>query len=131
MIAAAFPAGAAFVLWQRRQQARNAPQLLRYAPLTNRNFLTGSAMVTILFGGMPGFFLVLALYLQVGYGLTPLQSGVTTLPFSIGVLLASVISGRLGMRWPRRRITAGALLLAISMVALHFVIASVEQPLTS
>ncbi|MFZ2101718.1 MAG: MFS transporter, partial [Oricola sp.] len=129
MIAAAFPAGAALVFWQRRQQARNAPQLLPYSLLANRNFLIGSAMVTILFGGIPGFFLVLALYLQVGYGLTPLQSGVTTLPFSIGVLLASVISGRLGMRWPRRRITAGALLLAVAMISLHFVIAAVEPPL--
>jgi len=129
MMAASLPAAAVFVFWQRRQQGRGGPQLLPFALLANRNFLIGTAMTTILFAGIPGFFLVLALYLQNGNGLTPLQSGLTTMPFSIGVLCASVVSGRLGMRWPRRRITAGALFLAGAMVWLHFVVAGLEPPL--
>ena len=129
MIAASVPAAAAFVFWQRRQQGAGAPQLLPFTLLTNRNFLIGSAMATILFSGIPGFFLVLAIYLQNGNGLTPLQSGLTTMPFSIGVLIASVISGRLGMQWPRRRIMAGALFLAAAMIALHFVVQAIEPPL--
>lgn len=129
MMAAALPAAALFALWQRRQQARSAPQLLPFALLTNRNFMIGTLMATILLAGIPGFFLVLAIYLQNGNDLTPLQSGLTTMPFSVGVLCASLISGRLGMRWPRRRITAGALALAAAMIWLHFVVAGAGTPL--
>lgn len=129
MIAAAFPAAVLFVLWERRQKARGGPELLSVNLLANRNFLIGSAMATVLFSGIPGFFLVLAIYLQTGNGLTPLQSGLTTMPFSVGVLIASVISGRLGMRWPRRRITVGSLLLFAAMVWLRFVVQAVEPPL--
>lgn len=44
----------------------------------------------------------------------------TTVPFSLGVFAASVISGRLGSRRLRPRITAGALLLAGAMIALRW-----------
>ena len=120
MMAAAAPATAIFVAWQRRQADRGAPQLLPASLIENRNFVLGMVMVGLLFSGIPGFFLVLALYLQNGYGLTPLQSGLTTLPFSVGVLAASILSGRLGLRWPRLRIAAGALMLAGSMISMRF-----------
>ena len=116
MLAMSIPAGWAFVTWEHRQEQAGAPQLLPVQLLRNRNFVLGTALSTVLFSGIPGFFLVLAIYLQVGNGLTPLQSGLTTMPFSIGVLIASIISGRIGMKWPRRRISAGAVLLIIAMV---------------
>ena len=108
--------------WQRRQAARGGPQLLPVSLIGNRSFLIGMAMVGLLFSGIPGFFLVLALYLQNGYGLTPLQSGLTTLPFSVGVLSVSLLASRFGMLWPRRRITAGALMLAAAMVWVRFAV---------
>ncbi len=121
-MAAAVPATALFVRWQRRQAARGGPQLLPVSLIDNRGFVIGMVMIGLLFSGIPGFFLVLALYLQNGYGLDPLQSGLTTLPFSLGVLGASLLSGRFGALWPRRRIAAGALLLAASMISLRFVV---------
>ena len=120
MLAMSLPAAYAFVVWERRQQAAGAPQLLPVKLMGNRNFLLGTALSTILFSGVPGFFLVLAIYLQVGNGLTPLQSGLTTMPFSVGVLVASLISGRLGMRWPRRRISVGALMLVVAMIWVRY-----------
>jgi MFS family permease len=120
MIGAALPLGAAFVWWQRRQDARGGAQLVPVGLLQSRNFLVGMAMAALLFSGIPGFFLVLAIYLQTGFGLTPLQSGLTTLPFSLGVLTVSLLSARFGIRWGRRRITAGGLMLATAMVWLRF-----------
>ena len=122
MMAAALPMGLAFVLWQRRQARRSAPQLIPASLLANADYVTGSALATLLFAGIPGFFLVFAIFLQVGFGLTPLESGITTMPFSLGVLGASALSGRLGTRWPRLRITAGAILLVIGMTALGLVL---------
>lgn len=122
MMVAAIPTGAGFVAWQRRQARRGAPQLIPASLLANADYVTGSVLATLLFAGIPGFFLVFAIFLQVGYGLTPLESGITTMPFSLGVLGASVLSGRLGTRWPRERITAGAVLLVIGMTALRLML---------
>jgi MFS family permease len=80
---------------------------------------------TAFFSCVPGFFMVLAIFLQDGFGLTALQSGITTVPFSVGVLLSSLISGRLGIRWPRSRITAGAAAMALAMVWLRLLIGTV------
>ncbi len=80
--------------------------------MTNRNFLIGTAMSTMLFSGVPGFFLVLAIYLQSGNGLEPLQSGLTTVPFSVGVLVASAVSGS-----PAARMAADRAGLAAGQVA--------------
>ena len=122
MLAAALPMVWAFVRWQFAQSARGAAQLLPVTLLGNRNYMIGTALAATLFAGVPSFFLVLAIYLQAGYGLAPLQSGLTTVPFSVGVLVASIIAGPLGPRWPRERITLGALLLMGSMLWLRWVV---------
>jgi EmrB/QacA subfamily drug resistance transporter len=101
LIALAAPVTWAFLAWERRQAARGAAQLVPASLLANRQFVVGSTVVMLIFAGIPGFFLVIAVMLQVGNDLTPLQSGLTTLPFSIGVLVSSAVSGKLGLRWPR------------------------------
>ncbi len=121
MMAAAVPLLYLFVRWQRHRAATGRAQLLPIALFRNRNFMVGTGLVMLLFAGIPGFFLVLAILLQVGNGFTPLQSGLTTIPFSIGVLAASVLAGRLGNRYLRPRISLGGLLLAACMILLPFV----------
>lgn len=122
LMAAAVPVIGAFVLWQRRRAAIGASQLLPVVLFRYRSYVVGIAITMLIFAGIPGFFLVLAVMLQVGNGLTPLQSGLTTLPFSVGVLIASLASGALGLRWPRGRIMAGCLLLASGMGLLRLVL---------
>jgi MFS family permease len=48
-------------------------------------------------------------------------------PFPLGVLIASIVSGRLGSRWPRQRIAAGAALLIAGMVMLRIVVGGVAE----
>jgi EmrB/QacA subfamily drug resistance transporter len=127
MMAAAVPAGWAFVAWQRLQADRGGPQLIPVSLLSNRNFLVGTLLSTAFFSCVPGFFMVLAIFLQTGFGLTPLQSGLTTLPFSIGIMISSIVSGRLGIRWPRERILLGSALMACAMLWLRFRIGSVDD----
>jgi EmrB/QacA subfamily drug resistance transporter len=115
MIAASIVFAAAFFLWQKRRDAAGVPQLLPFALLTNPAFMLGSLMTVVFASGVPGFFLTFSIFLQSGFGLTPLQSGLTGLPFSIGVVLASLTSGRLGNRYLPQRFAVGALLLAIGM----------------
>jgi EmrB/QacA subfamily drug resistance transporter len=125
MMAASVVGLAAFVLWERRMAANNQPQLLNYSLLTNRDFLLGVAIVTIFSSGIPGFFMVISLLLQSGFGFTPLESGLTNTPFSVGVLLISLVAGRFGQSYLRTRAAISAALLTTGMLWVHFVIAGI------
>lgn len=126
----AAPVTAGFVLWQKAQARRDAPQLVPASLFDNREYMIGTGLIMMIFAGIPGFFLVFAILLQVGNGLTPLQSGLTTVPFSAGVLVASILSGKLGVRWPRARIAIGAVCLAIGMIGLRFVLPGAGEALS-
>jgi EmrB/QacA subfamily drug resistance transporter len=122
MIAVALAGFASFFLHERRRERMGASQLLPVALLSNANFMLGSAMTVVFFSGVSGFFLVFAVFLQQGFAFSPLESGLATTPFPIGVLVASFVSGRLGRHWVRQRIVAGALSLVVGMVVLRHVI---------
>jgi MFS family permease len=125
MMAAAVVGAGVCYFYEKRRDAAGASELLPVSLMTNGNFVVGTVMATTFFSGVAGFFLVLAVFLQTGFGLSPLQSGLTTVPFPVGVLVASLVSGRLGSRWPRERIATGAVLLIVGMVALRFVVGGV------
>lgn len=114
-----------FVLWERWRDRAGRPQLLPMALLANRNFVVGIVATTLFASGIPGFFVTLAIFLQTGFGLTPLQSGLTGTPFSVGVLVASLASGRLGSRVLAWRFALGCLLLAFGMAYVRWTIGGV------
>ncbi|RYH02150.1 DHA2 family efflux MFS transporter permease subunit [Salipiger sp. IMCC34102] len=130
MLGAALPAAVLFVLWQRRRAASGRAQLLPVTLFANRNYMIGTGLVTLLFAGIPGFFFVLAILLQVGNGLTPLQSGLTTMPFSVGVLIASAVAGRLGNRTPKLRIALGGVMLLVCMSILPVLVPGAGETLS-
>ena len=101
MIAAGVVLLVAFVLWTRSRAAAGQPQLLNFDLITNRQFMFGAFVVTVFASGIPGMFMVISLLLQGGFGFTPLESGLTNTPFSVGVLIASAIAGRFGSNYLR------------------------------
>ena len=112
-----------FVLWERRMARLNQPQLLSYSLIANRNFALGALVTTIFASGIPAFFMVISLMLQVGYGLTPIESGLTNTPFSVGVLLVSLIAGRFGSHYLRVRVALACAMLVAGILWLHFIVA--------
>jgi EmrB/QacA subfamily drug resistance transporter len=68
-----------------------------------------SALSTMSFLGL---LFVMPLYLQLLRGLSPLQSGLTTVPQAFGVMISSQFAGRLYARIGPRRLMAGGLLAA-------------------
>ncbi|WP_332690198.1 DHA2 family efflux MFS transporter permease subunit [Devosia sp.] len=125
MIAAGFALLALFVLWTRARAAAGEPQLLNFNLITNRQFMFGAFVTTVFASGIPGMFMVISLLLQGGFDFTPLQSGLTNTPFSVGVLIASIIAGRFGSTFLRGRLAASGAMLVIGIGWLHFYIASV------
>lgn len=119
MLVVAVPFAIAFFFWEKRQHRLGRPELLPVSLMSNRNYVIGAMMSAIFFSALPGFFLILAMFLQEGFGFSPLQSGFTTMPFSIGILVASLISGRLGHIAPRIRITVGIVMVIVGMYLLR------------
>jgi EmrB/QacA subfamily drug resistance transporter len=125
MIAASFLAMAAFFFYERHRARSGLTQLLPVSLISNGSFLLGSVMTMTFFSGIAGFFLVLAVFLQTGFGFSPLESGLTTIPFPSGVLVASIVSGRLRGRFQRTRIAVGAGALVAGMMILSHVVAGI------
>ena len=125
LMAAALVGLGLFVLWERYRAANNQPQLLNYSLITNPQFLLGAGVLTVFSSGIPGFFMVISLLLQAGFGFTPLESGLTNTPFSVGVLVVSLIAGRFGQSYLRTRAAVSAILLTGGMVWLHYIIAGI------
>lgn len=125
MLGTAFVAMAAFYLYERARARAGKTQLLPVNLMTNGSYALGSVMSMTFFSGVAGFFLVLAVFLQTGFGFSPLESGLTTIPFPIGVLLASFVSGKLRGRLERARIAGGAGALVVGMLILAQVVAGI------
>lgn len=125
MIAAGVVTAGLFAVYERRRAANDQSQLLPASLLANPPFLLGGAMILIFFSGSMGMFLFLAIFLQQGFGFTPLAAGLATVPFPLGVLVASILNGRIGARWQRQRIALGSILLLAGMFWLRMVVGQV------
>lgn len=122
LIVFSFAMTALFVLWQRHRARAGLPQLLNYGLIANPNYLLGLLITTIWASGIPAMFIVISLTLQSGFGFTPLESGLTNTPFSVGVLLVSLLIGRLGQRYLKARLMVGAALLVLGIGWLDLII---------
>jgi EmrB/QacA subfamily drug resistance transporter len=127
MMAAGIALLVVFVLWTRNRAAAGQSQLLNFDLITNKQFIFGAFVVTVFSSGIPGMFMVISLLLQGGFDFTPLESGLTNTPFSVGVLIASVIAGRLGARYLRGRLALAGALVSFGIGWLHFYIAGVTD----
>ncbi|RYF96604.1 MAG: MFS transporter, partial [Caulobacteraceae bacterium] len=125
MIAAGLVSLVLFVLWTRHRAAIGESQLLNFDLITNKQFMFGAFVTTVFASGIPGMFMVISLLLQGGFAFTPLESGLTNTPFSVGVLVASAIAGRFGSHYLRARLASSGALLVLGIGWLHFYIASV------
>jgi EmrB/QacA subfamily drug resistance transporter len=103
---------AAFVLHQRRARAGGRTPLVDPALFRTRSFSAGLVTQLALWAGQASFFLVLAVYLQEGRGLSPLQAGAVFAILAAAYLAASLRAPALTMRYGRTLIAAGATTLA-------------------
>jgi EmrB/QacA subfamily drug resistance transporter len=114
---------AAFVRWEARVARRGGEPLLDPRLLTGTpGYATGAALATVYFVGFSGVWLVFALYLQTGLGYTPLESGLSVTPFSVGSAGAAVVAGRLVERFGRRLTVLGLAGVAVGLAATALVL---------
>ncbi|HEY3629671.1 MAG TPA: MFS transporter [Jatrophihabitantaceae bacterium] len=107
---------AEFVWWERRVAARGGSPLVDMTLFRERAFSAGMLTTLTFFAGVASFFLVLALYLQLGRGLGPLESGEIFSLLGIGFLATSMASQGLTVRYGRQVLAVGALVVALGLV---------------
>ncbi|MEU3186557.1 MFS transporter [Streptomyces sp. NPDC006923] len=95
-----------FWLWERRVESRGRDPLLPPSLLRAGTLRMGLLTVCTFYASMSSSLYVLALLLQQGRGLTPLQSGLVSSPLMIGFCAASLASSSLTERWGPRALMA-------------------------
>ncbi|WP_328447778.1 MDR family MFS transporter [Amycolatopsis sp. NBC_00438] len=115
--------GVAAFIWQERRMGDAALLPLR---LFNRPVFRMATLVTVVQGaGMFGAMMSLPLYLQIVKGATPTQAGLQMLPLTLGIMIASLTSGRLISKTGRYKMfaVAGIGLMAAALFALSTITA--------
>lgn len=102
----------AFVAHQRRLARRGGSPLLELSLFSQRTFSAGLLAQLVFWCGQASFFLVLALYLQEGRGMSALSAGLVFTILAASYLVASVGAPALTERHGRRVLAGGALVLA-------------------
>jgi EmrB/QacA subfamily drug resistance transporter len=110
---------AAFAAYQHRVAARGGTPLIDPALFRERAVTTGLLAQLVFWTGQASFFLVLALYLQEGRGLTALASGVVFIAIGAGYLLTSSTAHHLARRLGRQVIALGALIMVAGLALLR------------
>jgi EmrB/QacA subfamily drug resistance transporter len=114
---ASFPMFALFVWYERRFAARGGRALVRIDLFRCASFAYGVPIAALFLASYAGFLFTLALYLQVGLGFTPLQSGMAYTPTAIGFFIASLAAPRLIPLLGRQVLTVGYVVAAFGLLA--------------
>lgn len=88
-------AGFVVVEWHAREP------LLPMSLFRNRNFVVASSVGFIVGLSLFGAVTFLPIYLQVAKGVSPSASGLMLMPMMFGMLITSILSGRMISRWGR------------------------------
>ena len=99
-----------FFLYELRLKTRGGSPLVDPALWRERAFSAGLSAQTAFFLGQASYFLVLALFLQNGLGLSALQAGSAFGVLGAGYLLTSSLAPRVAARWGRQTIALGGAL---------------------
>ncbi len=102
----------AFAIHQRALHRRGGAPLLDLSLFSQRTFSAGLLAQLVFWCGQASFFLVLALYLQQGRGLSALHAGLVFTILAAAYLVASLRAPALATRHGRTVLAVGALVLA-------------------
>ncbi len=103
-----------FVWWVRKMEREGRPALLHPSIFRHRSTSAGLPILSTQTFAQAGLLFLIPLFTQSMLGFDALQTGITLLPLSIGVLLTSTLTPSLGQRiYPKYIIQAGLVLLFI------------------
>src|SRR5262245_19733376 len=104
---------------ERRHRPRVAP-LLRTRLFRIPAFTAGLGVQLAFAAGVQGFFLIFTIWVQGGQHYSPLRAGLTAIAFSAGSFALAPIAVPMALRFGRRVLVAGAVLMAAGIAAVDF-----------
>jgi EmrB/QacA subfamily drug resistance transporter len=107
-----------FVAVERSTAARGGSPLVNIDMFKDRAFVVGLACQLVFWMGQASFFLVLALYMQAGRGLTALQAGLLFAAIGAGYMYTSMNATKFAAKLGRQVLAVGALLMAVGLVVI-------------
>jgi predicted MFS family arabinose efflux permease len=99
-----------------RVELRRRDPLIDLEMLSNRLFANTTTVVVIATTAFLGSLFLVSLFYQDGFGVTPLQSGLSTFPEALGILAGAQSASRLYPRIGPRRLMAAGLLGVIAVL---------------
>ncbi len=115
-IVAAAVAGLAALAALVRVELRAGEPMLDLRLLGNRLFRTTTGTLIVSTAAFLGSLFLVALFYQDGFGVSALQSGLSTFPEALGIMAGSQLAGRLYARYgPRRLMTTGLIGVAATL----------------
>jgi EmrB/QacA subfamily drug resistance transporter len=108
---------ACFVLYERTLPESRFP-LVQLSLFSIPSFRLGVMISALFLAGVPAFFFTFSLTLQAGLGFSALHAGLTTMPWSVGAAIASVMSVRLAPRLGKWTIVGGGGLLSLGVLGI-------------
>lgn len=131
-MAASLPVFAVTAVYERRRDRAGGSPLLELSLFRNRTYLAGLLVTVIFFAGMAAFFLVFALYLQIGLGYSTLRTGLTIGAWALGTAIGGAVAGgSLGPKYGRKVLQAGAALMTLAVAATVLTIQHYGSAVTS
>jgi predicted MFS family arabinose efflux permease len=100
----------AFVALQNHEERSSGMPLIPPSLFKNRGFSAGVVTSFLALSSIGAFFLIFALYLQIGLGFSALDAGLASLPFSVGAFFGSGIAVPLAPKIGKFLIVVGAVL---------------------
>lgn len=113
--AAAVPAAALWIAYERRISARGGSPLVELSLFRERGFRLGVPLV-LMFWMVTSFFLLIGLYLQDGLGYSPVAAGLLFTPLAVAFVVVSLSTGKLGRVSDDRLLIIGASVAALGLV---------------
>jgi EmrB/QacA subfamily drug resistance transporter len=111
-----------FALWEIAYTRRGASPLVPPHLFSHASFTGGVILALVYFAAFTSIFFTLSILWQTGLGHSALASGVVSIPFAIGSIIASSQSNRLAQRLGRTVLVIGTALVSIGLVWLWLVL---------
>src|SRR5690606_24449691 len=106
-----------WVAWERAYKKRGKSPMVDLAIFRERSFSSGIALATVYFIGITAVWVIIAIYLQLGLGMSALDAGLIGLPSALCGAFSARWSGRHVMTIGRKLVSAGVTIAILGLLA--------------
>ncbi|WP_226831343.1 MFS transporter [Brevibacterium sp. FME17] len=116
-----------WVRWEGRYARRGGAPMVDMNLFRTRSFAYGASLTSMYFVGMPGVWVIVALYLQNGLGFPALEAGLMGLPSALLAAVSAQASGRVVLTFGRKMVVLGVGIAIVGVVTSALIVLAHED----